>query len=277
MARQSIAGFVRDCLCVSEKENLVGIQKCTGFALVHMQGNQQVELKTIKLGSRQWDPKEIGETLEGVAENFAAGIPGVQQFQVLAFYDGRERPQSFYPFRKSGESEGFGLATEPPTTTGLLQSLMRHNEANTRVVANLSVGILDKYEKLLDKALSRIDKLEEENFDTVELAKDLVMKQAADQHSNRMEEIKTRQSMEDRKVAMRLLPAIANRVLGKEIFPQAAADTAMFEHLAETLDKDQIQKLASVLRPDQWGLVADRLNEILKRKVAEEQSKGAAE
>lgn len=277
MARQALSDWIRENLNVSilGSDDKIGVKKCTAFSLVHMQGNQQVELKTISIGSKQWEPRELASLFDTAAETFAGGVPGVQQFQVLAFYDDKDKPQGFYPLRKNGESEAYGLGTEPPTTVGLTQQLMRHNEALARLSASHSDSLLNRQSDIIEKLLTRMGKLEEENFDTVELAKELIMKQAADQHTRAIELIKTKQSAEDRKALMRLAPPLANKLLGREIFPQSAVDTSIIENLAESLDEKQIMALSQVLKPEQFALIADRMVDIIKkRKEAGELTEG---
>lgn len=274
--RQTMRQFIADCLLVSEKQDLYGVKRCSGFSLVHMRGGQQVELKTVRIGSRSWDTKELAQLFESVAENFAGGVPGVQQFQLLAFYDDQDQPQSFYPFRKAGEQEGDGIVTEGPTGTGPMAQMMRHYEADRRITTQYASTLFSYMERLLDKAGKRIEQLEQQEQDAIELAKTVVMEQSQKQHERRIEIMKLERAEKDRDTIVKLLPAVANRVLGKEIIPQSDADSAIIEHLADTLEPDQVQKLAAVLRPEQWALIADRVLQVLDSKAKREKAREEA-
>lgn len=275
--RQPLRQFILECLTVSEKQDLYGAKRCSGFSLVHVAGSQQLELKTIKIGAKAHDPKELAELFEGTAENYAGGIPGVQQFQLLAFFDDSDRPQSFYPFRKSADPDHSGLGTEAPTTSGVTTQLMRHNEALSRINAHHQSEVFRELMTIIREERETNQQLRKEQTEVIELAKELILKQAADQHTRTIELLKLKQSMKDRETFMKLAPPVANRVFGKEIFPQAVADTAIFENLAESLDEDQVKKLAAVLKPEQWALVADRLVQILEAKAKREASEKAIE
>lgn len=270
--RKNLRQFITECLLVSDKQDLYGVKKCTGFSLVHMRGGQEVELKTIKIGSRQWEPKDLAELFESTAETFAGGVPGTQQFQVMAFYDDNERPQSFYPFRKTCDPEHDGITTEPPTPTGQLSQFMRHLEAKERMTSQYTVSIFSILERTVKSQADRIAMLEKEQFDAVDLAKEMILKSAAQSHDREMELLKAKQSAGDREKVLALLPAVVNRVTGKEIFPQATADTALFENLAGSLTEKQVQQLSSILTPEQWGLVAARLVDAVDKKVAKEEA-----
>ncbi len=270
--RKNLRQFITECLLVSDKQDLYGVKKCTGFSLLHMRGGQEVELKTIKIGSRQWEPKDLAELFESTAETFAGGVPGTQQFQVVAFYDDNERPQSFYPFRKTCDPEHDGITTEPPTPTGQLSQFMRHLEAKERMTSQYTVSIFSILERTVKVQADRIASLEKEQFDAVDLAKEMILKSAAQSHDREMELLKAKQSAGDREKVLALLPAVVNRVTGKEIFPQATADTALFENLAGSLTEKQVQQLSSILTPEQWGLVAARLVDAVDKKVAKEEA-----
>lgn len=275
MARQSLSAWIQEHLAIvsqggSTTEDNAKISKCTAFSLVHLQGIQQIELKTLKIGSRQYDAKELASMFESACDTYAGGVPGVQQFLILAFFDGNEKPSAQYPIRKAGEQDTFGLGTEAPTTQGLTQQLMRHNEALTRISASHSDSLMSRAIDIIGKQQSRIDRLEKEQLDTIELAKELVMQQASNEHGRVVEIFKMKQSAEDRKRMFQLAPAVINRITNREIFPQATADTALFEHLAESLNAEQIKKLAGILTPEQWGFVADRLVQVLEKKEKDE-------
>ncbi len=270
--RKNLRQFITECLLVSDKQDLYGVKKCTGFSLLHMRGGQEVELKTIKIGSRQWEPKDLAELFESTAETFAGGVPGTQQFQVVAFYDDNERPQSFYPFRKTCDPEHDGITTEPPTPTGQLSQFMRHLEAKERMTSQYTVSIFSILERTVKVQADRIASLEKEQFDAVDLAKEMILKSAAQSHDREMELLKAKQSAGDREKVLALLPAVVNRVTGKEIFPQATADTALFENLAGSLTEKQVQQLSSILTPEQWGLVAARLVDAVDKKIAKEEA-----
>lgn len=270
--RKNLRQFITECLLVSDKQDLYGVKKCTGFSLVHMRGGQEVELKTIKIGSRQWEPKDLAELFESTAETFAGGVPGTQQFQVMAFYDDNERPQSFYPFRKTCDPEHDGITTEPPTPTGQLSQMMRHLEAKERMTSQYTVSIFSILERTVKVQADRIAALEKEQFDAVDLAKEMILKSASENHGREMELLKAKQSAGDREKVLALLPAVVNRVTGKEIFPQSTADSALFENLAGSLTEKQVQQLSSILTPEQWGLVAARLVDVVDKKIAKEEA-----
>lgn len=274
--RKTLKQFIVECLLVSEKQDLYGVKRCTGFTLVHMRGGQEVELKTIRIGAKQWEPKDLAELFESTAATFAGGVPGTQQFQVMAFYDDNERPQSFYPFRKTCDPEHEGIVTEPPTPAGQATMLMRHLEAKERMTTQYTISMFSILERMNKMQADRIERLEKEQFDAVDLAKEMILRHASENHTREMELLKAKQSASDREKVVALLPAVANKVFGKEVFPQSVADSALFENLAGSLTEKQVQQLSQVLTPEQWGLIAARLVDVLDKKAAREKAEADA-
>ncbi|MCF1193239.1 hypothetical protein LRR18_16740, partial [Mangrovimonas sp. AS39] len=140
------------------------------------------------------------------------------------------------------------------------------------MTSQYTVSIFSILERTVKSQADRIAMLEKEQFDAVDLAKEMILKSAAQSHDREMELLKAKQSAGDREKVLALLPAVVNRVTGKEIFPQATADTALFENLAGSLTEKQVQQLSSILTPEQWGLVAARLVDAVDKKVAKEEA-----
>ena len=68
---------------------------------------------------------------------------------------------------------------------------------------------------------------------------------------------------------MSFAPALINTLLGKEIFPQATADTSLVETIADNIKEEDIQKLAGVLPPELWGPLAVRMKAHIDKRLAE--------
>ena len=70
---------------------------------------------------------------------------------------------------------------------------------------------------------------------------------------------------------MKFAPPLINTVLGKEIFPQSVADTALIDSIANHLSEEQIEMLATsnLFPPVVWGPLAQRLDHALKKKEEE--------
>lgn len=265
--RKNLAAWIHD--------ELVGIgerkERCQAFSVRHQNGTQLVELKTIPLGNREWEPKELEKFLNDVAETHAGGLTGTQQYLFCSFYDGSNEPNGFYPKRIQGgdASDGSmgGLATEPPTTSGHMTQMMRHNEAHMRSSFLHQEAVMDRMLTIIDRQGTMIEKLMTENHDAIDACKEVIMQKASDRHQMDLELQRNERNALLMATATKYLPAIANVVTGREIFPQSTADTVLIEGLAESMTQEQAVKLVAILDDKQKALLLPRMNEIIEKKA----------
>lgn len=274
--RKNLAEWIGDELgSVGERQ-----ERCNAFSVRHYNGTQQVELKTIELGNREWVPKELEKFLLDIAETHAGGLPGIQQYQVCSFYENSTQPNGFYPLRLSGGdiAEGMGgLATEPPTATGHMMQMMRHNEAHMRSSFLHQEAVMDRMLNIIDRQGGMIDKLMTENHDAIDACKEVIMAKAADRHEKDMEILHTQRNSALVATAAKYLPAITNVVTGREIFPQSLADTVLLEGLTESMTQEQAIKLMGILDDKQKALLLPRMNEIIDKRAKTEEAQARAE
>jgi hypothetical protein len=265
--RISLSEWIQGVLSDPFKEG-----KCTALSLVHMQGSIPKEIYTVKLGGRDISPTELGSLFQGKAEGYVQEIPGVQTFNLLAFYNNESSPQAEHPFIINSENKFEGLATEPPTERGTLQQGMRLTEVIVqRVIGQISV-VMNHTEAILTRSDRRMEHLEEENREMFALMRDMLMQQANLEHDKRIKELEYERKTEERKQWLKFAPALINTIAGREIFPQSTADTALVESIADAISEEDISKIASVLPPQLWGPLASRMQSHLekKRKNAED-------
>lgn len=272
--RKALKTWVRDVL-VLEQTDEDNPKRCTALSLVHYNGLNKVEVKTIRIGSKPVDPTELAKLFEETANTHAGGLDaGRQQYEVLAFFNDSEEPQERYPLAVfSGnpiELGHGGISSEPATTTGMTQQMMRHNEAlMSASIAHMN-NIMLRMSQMLDKVMEQNTKLVDENADVLSVAKELIMEKAANQHEHRMRELETERKNKEREKLFGYLPPLVNQLTGKEIFPASTVAQSLFDSLADSITPEQIAKLAEVLTPEQAAPVMDFLH---KRWEANEKKK----
>lgn len=269
MARKTMDHWIRESLTDPDKDG-----PCTMLSLVHMVGMQQKEIHTTRLGGgKSWTEKQLSELFRDKASTYAQDLPGVQTFNVLAFYGGRTTPEASFPFLVNPEAAQHGLATESPTEMGRLQQKMRHEEAGMQQIYRRQ-QVLDEYSLgIIEKQGVMIAGLLEENRDAFQIVKEMLMEQATQRHTREMERLQFERATAERKKLMAFVPPLVNTVTGKEVFPQSTSDSALIEMAAETLSEDKIQQLAAILPPELLGPLAARMAEHLQKKRAAEEQK----
>lgn len=258
--------WIREALTDPDKDG-----KCTMIALVHMVGMQQKELHSTKFNNgRSWTEMELAAMFRGKADVYAQDIPGVQSFQLLAFYNDRTTPEAYFPFLSSGNIDNNGLGTEAPNEQGQIQQRMRREEALFQQLYRRQ-QVMDDYSiRMMTMQANQIEILTRENRDAFTIVKDILMTRALDDHNRKMEQLRFERESTERKKWMSWVPALANTILGRELFPQATADTALVESIADSLSEDDIMKLAGTLKPEMWGPLAARMHTYMMKKNEEE-------
>jgi hypothetical protein len=258
-SRKTLEVWLRETLDDPDKD-----QPCSALSLVHMVGISEREIHSRKCAPGM-SPKDVAEMFRGKAETYAQDLPGAQTFNLLAFY-GKSEPEARYPFLITAEAPQGGLLTEAPTPQGEKQQSMRHVEMNMQLVFNQQRILFDASNRMIESLARREEMLLRENHDAFEIMKEMILKQVTDDHKLRQERLEYARSTEERKRWLSFAPALVNSLLGREVFPQSTADSALVETIADALSEDQIQKLAAVLPPELWGPLADRMGGYLKTK-----------
>ena len=275
MARKTLEKWIAEAINDPDKDG-----KLTKFVLVHMiGGTQQQEIHTCKLQGVDVIPKDLAEMFQGKADTQAQDLDGRQLFQLLAYYQTKD-PEARFPFvcqRQVDPTHG-GLMTEPPDERGQLMQNMRHKEQAYTALSGMigqvyqRQAVMDSHSlRIIEAQANQINNLTAENFQNFGMIKELIFKLADDTHQHRMEEIRGQQSADTRKQVIGMLPALANSLTDREVFPIAAEDTALINSLVENLDEEQGKQFPAFLQsmgvnPVLLGPLASRITKALTAK-----------
>lgn len=272
MARQTLDQWVREALLDPDKDG-----KCTAMTLVHMTGQSEREIHTVKFGPKAWDPKHLADLFRGKAENYAAELTGVQTFNVLGFYADRNEPQARKPIMIRGDNTHEGMATESPTKEGQTMQGMRHIEAAMQLALGQTGRLFEASNKTIEKLLAHNTQLLQENRDAFDIVKEMMMKQIDGNHTHKMTELNYERKTNERAKLIGMAPALVNSLMGREIFPQANADTAILDTLMDDIDDNSIQVLGSILKPEIMGALSTRMAKRMKeRRLKHEETEARA-
>ena len=275
MARQTLESWINEAVNDKDKDG-----SCTALGLIHMTGNTEKEIHLSKLGvGGSWTPKSLSEMFRSKAESYSQDLPGVQTFQILAFFGGRNEPQAFHPFTVSGRLEHGGLATEAPTPEGKLQQRMRHEEALIQGTFRERAMLLEQNNVVLGQALSLLKQTSDallearkESLDASQVVKEVMLGQAEQKTAAMVQIEKYKRDTAERAKWLGMAPALVNQLFGREIFPQSTADSALIDSIADSISPEQIEKIAAmgILRPEQLGMLASRMTKSLQAARTEE-------
>jgi hypothetical protein len=253
--RKTIATWIREAISDSDKD-----EAFSAISLVHMRGSAQDEVHSKKV-SAGWNIGEVADMFQSKAETYAQDLPGVQTFKLLAFY-GSNDPKAFYPFSVNGLAAHEGMATEAPTQAGSLQQTMRQNEIMFQANQRQMMLIMDQTYRFMQSMAEREMRSREEADDAREMILEVARKQIENNHERAMQEHKYARETGERDRILGLLPALANTITGREVFPQSTADTDLLEKIALAVPPEYVQAMAGQLPPALAGVLMQRFAKV---------------
>lgn len=262
--KQSLADWINEALVDPDKGG-----PCTAISLAHMLGVHPQEVHTKRVVAGQTIvPRDLADIFQRKAESYCQDLQGAQTFKLLAFY-GKNEAEATHPFMINGAFDLGGNVTEAPTPTGEKMQSMRHQEMMVqmayRAIAQNQESLIRQNQMLAD----RCETLQRENHDAYDIVRDIIQRQVTEQHEQRMEALRFERATAERKKWLSFAPALINQLLGREIFPQATADTALVESICDSMSAEQVEKLAGALPPELWGPLANRMNAHMDKKHRE--------
>lgn len=265
-----------------------GSRRCVAISLCHFKAGIRNEIQTIPLGSKEWEPKQLADLLNTLADECAQGISpdesgsGYEQFEVVSFFsDIPDQPVGRCPINRRtgllGRDAG-SVASEAPDTRGLTKQDMRHKEAWMQFTLDATARSNAAMLSVIDSLSKRNAQLERENYDAIDLAKEMIFEKAASTHAFEMAEKEYERKTEERRRLLAIAPAAVNQLLGKDIFPASAVDSTLLETFVEGLSEHGAEEVLAVLskhmKPDVAAMLIGRFAEIQeqinKRKAAEQ-------
>ena len=271
---KSLQSWIDDALTDKDKDGAI-----SGLALAYkkMEGGTK-EVHAIKLTGKTWEPAKLADLFIGKAEAYAQDLPGIQRFELQAFYAARREPEATHNFIvNDGEiSQGGASRTvrESPDATGLTAQLMRHlerkDERLTSIVETFATITLQQQVRMQEE----LNTSRAEVNDAYAIVREMMMRERGEQHAMRMREIEAQNSGKNNEQMMKMLPALVNTASGKEVFPQSSADTTLIEGLADNVDPKQIETLVQmgIIKEDVAAPLILRLNQSRERKRLEEEA-----
>lgn len=252
------------------------------LALVHKpggpgSGGMQKEIHSTKLGGsaggKIWTDSELAYLFNRKAENYCQDAPGMQYFSLLAFY-GNDDPKGEFPFLVNNKLEN-GFFSEGADDKGQRQQSMRHLEmAQSQVYAQQQ-----HLNNFLGRTIASMSQERHEMMtelrDANTIVNEMMRERITSQHEQRMKEMQYERTSSMYSKAMKMLPPLANTISGRNIFPQETADTALVEMIADNMTQEDLQKIATVLKPELLGPLMHRMQAHMqkKREEAEERAK----
>lgn len=235
-------------------------------------------------------PKKAGDDwcdtaaleIHGKLQNEVASLGGLQKYVLYAYHSGDyETHTARFIVRLQGvtdEDEENGLDSEGPDKTGLVSQSMRHTEASNRTLVAMVQSLVGTFQSTVSRQSAMIEKLLDDKVATIELIQE--MQSDKDNREAKAMTAKAKARGVEQLVGRLgvLLPAMANRVAGKPIFPvEDSAMMMMVRALFTSMaaNPDRLEKLMGMLSPEE-GIAFMNLYEQISAKDKEEKEQETA-
>lgn len=220
--------------------------------------------------------------IHGKLQTEAATLGGLQKYALYAFHSGdNQNHTSRFVIRLQNDDDddaGDGLNSENPDKTGLVSQSMRHTEVFAKTMSGMVMALMGSYQATISRQNSMIEKLLEEKMTGMESMQEMM--EAKDERDVRMIQARAKaKGIEDLVGRLGvLLPAVANKVSGKAIFPVEDTSLMMMTRSLVTsimADPDRAEKLLALLPPEQ-GIALMNLYESISTSQKEQEAQSVA-
>lgn len=216
-------------------------------------------------------PAYAGNILQRAQDDADGAGPTIQRYTLFSFCKGAQQPSGRFIFRLRGQSDldlDDEAGEDAPTNKGLLQQLMRHNEATNRALMQGMTGMMGIMTRQLESVNQVNEKLIRERTDMFE-----TLESARSTQSERDTQLMLVSGEQERKdkafeKLMGLVPVVINRMIGAKVMPGDANDPLMLmlDPLISGMSQEQFQGITATLKPEQQLMFFEILKTIQARK-----------
>jgi len=204
-------------------------------------------------------PGDLAEQLFEQAESDAEGQGGVVTYAICAYYQGQPTPGAQRKLRIVPEDDD---AIDSASTNGLMQQLMRHNEATARMLAASTANFLQTAEERMAAVEKQNEQLRSERFKSMEVVQNLMSLAHERELATESQKRKLRLMEDSASKLLGILGPVGQKLLatiGPELAPAPDADepetVAAIRELITSLEPDQLQGLQETLSEKQLATV----------------------
>ena len=253
--------------------------RCVRIQLYHLAQGRSTGIASFPVSKECCgDDAEITEFEHDVleaADSDAAARHGRQKYMAGGYSgDSRAVPTSSIVFLRDGGGDPDTTGptdSEGATLAGVTEQLMRHNEANAHTIGAMIGPVMSAQAKIIERLTERLGKVEDQRFEVARVYETMLSE--AHDRALRTDESKLKQRMMTEafdKVSV-LAPLVVNKMAGRRLLPEPeSAANEVVNSLAESFTKEQIEKIAPLLKPEQFMAFLDLIKAAQEKREARE-------
>lgn len=273
--RKKLENWVKRQLLMSSEENPV----CRITLRHAMGGNKAATVKDMEVSPHD-SALDITTQLHEAANDDAEGLGGLQSYVIASYFMAvPDKVRERLSFRLAVETDGDDEInqTEAPTERGLTQQLMRHNEANARVMTMGMGEVVRQQNRMIERQATMIENFMDKHMGLLELQEKMMT--ASDQRDIAKMQVVSKISREDAALEkfMELAPIVVNRFMGQKMLKEDATPTEMMlADFAKSLTPQQMEVMMKTLTPEQSLKMIEFISLQQKRDEEKEKKRLAA-
>lgn len=276
-AVNNLAKWLRECVYMTDDDDpraRLSRVVCHQLVKGNRRGEEVFHLDAPKKLGEEWADNAAMEVY-GKLQIETATLGGLQKYALYAYHTGdNDQHSSRFVIKLQGtnDDEGDDLDSEAPDKGGLISQNMRHTEAMAKIVAAMIPTMVSGYSSMIQRQASMLDRqsgmIEKLLADKIEGIE--TMRQLGDEAEER--EIRLVQARAKARGVENLvgklgllLPAAANKIAGKPIFPvQDASVMMMVKGLFTSLasNEEKLKQLAAIMQPEESVAFMNILEEV---------------
>lgn len=259
-AVKNLQTWLRECLfLITEDDDAARFSRvvCRQLVKGNKRGEEVFFTEVPKKAGEDWCDTAALE-IYGKLQTETATLGGLQKYALYAYHSGdNDAHTSRFVVRLQGVDEDDdedGLNSESPDKTGLVSQAMRHAEVYAKAMSGMVMSLAGTYQGTISRQANMIEKLLDDKLEGIETIQEMV--QAKDERDVKLIQARAKAKGVEGLVSRLglLLPAVANRVAGKPIFP--VEDTSMMMMVRSLFtsmatNPERLDKLMSLLSPEE--------------------------
>lgn len=208
-----------------------------------------------------YSPEDYARLIILEAESDAESMGGLQTYSLHAFYGRRKSAGRKCRFRIQGTEDLLSVdeTSEGANAEGLLKQAYRHLEVTTKVALGSVEGMMRRMDRQLERSESRADALSDRHFAVLKLQEDLISQRQERELESLQAANKEKRLDEAVDAGKVLLPAIINRLAGKNVLPAANGNDLAIAALLDSVDAEQVSKImdGDIFKPAQLAALME--------------------
>lgn len=248
--RKKLEKFIRRQLTTSVDENPV----CRLTLRHAMGGNKAATVLDVEVSPTD-SYIELASRFEEAANDDAEGLGNIQSYVLASYFTAvpdKIRERLSFRLHVQSEDDDTIDQSEAPTERGIVQQLMRHNEANARVMTMGMAEVVRQQNRMIERLASQNDSLMDKHFNVLDLYEKLLTAESVREIEKMKVTSKIAREEQLVEKIMLLAPAVVNRLGGKKMLPEAATPAEMMVmNFVKSLRPDQMTKVMDTLDPEQ--------------------------